>query len=102
MSRRKHRMYSDEFKREALQLVETSGKTIAEIERDLSLSSGLLHKWRQRYQISDVASETTIERSEIEQLKAELRRVKRENRVLREERDILKKTVQIFSQDDLR
>ena len=102
MSRRKHRMYSDEFKREALQLVETSGKTIAEIERDLSLSSGLLHKWRQRYQISDVASETTIERSEIEQLKAELRRVKRENHVLREERDILKKTVQIFSQDDLR
>lgn len=102
MSRRKHRMYSDEFKREALQLVKTSGKTVAAIERDLGLSSGLLYKWQQRYQVSEEAGESVIERSEVEQLKAELRQLKRENRVLRQERDILKKTVQIFSQDDLR
>lgn len=102
MSKRTYRVYSDEFKREALALLETSDKSVAAIERDLGVSPGLLYKWRDRYQMSAEASDNAIERSEIEQLKAELRQLKRENTVLRQERDILKKTVSIFSQDDPR
>ncbi len=102
MRKRTYRVYSDEFKREALELLETSGKSVAAIERDLGISSGLLYKWRNRYQMSDEASDNTIERSEMEQLKAQVRQLKRENTVLRQERDILKKTVSIFSQDDPR
>jgi len=91
------KQYSDEFKREALRLLETSGKTVAEVERELGLSHGLLRQWKKRFRVN-VATET-LELSEVEQLKAELRRVKRELEIVQQERDILKKTVGIFSKD---
>ena len=40
---RKRKTYSREFKVEAIQLAETSGKPIAAIERDLGLSVGQIH-----------------------------------------------------------
>jgi len=39
--------YSEEFKREALRLLESSGKTVAALERELGLSHGLLRGWRE-------------------------------------------------------
>lgn len=97
MSKRKYRMYSDEFKRNALELAETSDKSDAQIERDLGMSAGLLSQWRKRYKVSEESS--GLELNEVEQLKAELKRLKRENEVLTQERDILKKAVTIFSKD---
>ena len=97
MSKRKRRMYSDEFKRNALELAETTDKSDAQIERDLGMSSGLLCRWRARYSLSEETSQ--LELSEVEQLKAELKQLKRENEVLTQERDILKKAVTIFSKD---
>lgn len=88
--------YSEEFKKEALHLLETSGKTKAELERDLGLSHGLLRKWQLRYQIEEETQELIP--SEVEHLKAQIRQLKRDNEVLRREREILKKTVSIFSQ----
>lgn len=44
MSKRQYRMYKDEFKRNALELVKTSGKSHARIERDLRMSAGLLSR----------------------------------------------------------
>jgi transposase len=89
--------YSEEFKRDAIRLQETSGKSIGIIEKELGLSHNLLHQWKKRYQVNDETDE--LERSEIEQLKAELRQAKRELEITRQERDILKKTVRIFSKD---
>lgn len=97
MSKRTHRMYSDEFKRDALELAETSDKSIAQLERELGLSSGLLYKWREKFELNETSGE--LELTELEQLKAEVQRLKRENKVLTEERDILKKAVSIFSKD---
>lgn len=51
MSRKKYKKYSIEFKRDAPRLLETSGKRVVEIERDLGLSTGLLYKWRERYRV---------------------------------------------------
>jgi len=89
--------YSEEFKRDAIRLQETSGKSVGAIERELGLSHNLLRQWKKRYQVNEVTD--GLERSEIEQLKAELRQAKRELEITRQERDILKKTVQIFSKD---
>lgn len=97
MSKRSYRMYSEEFKRNAIELVANSGKSINQIEQDLGLSAGLLHKWRERYQVS--AATGVLEASEIEQLKAEVRRLRQENKIVTQERDILKKVVSIFSKD---
>ena len=89
--------YPESFKKEALHLLETSGKPMSEIERDLGMTPGLLSKWKKRFQVNPVNDE--LELSEVEQLKAELRQAKRELEITRMERDILKKTVGIFSKD---
>jgi transposase len=95
MGENKH--YSDAFKREAIRLQANSGKTVAEVERDLGLSHGLLRHWKKRFQLPEKGE--GLELSEVEQLKAELRRTKRELEIVQQERDILKKTVGIFSKD---
>jgi transposase len=90
--------YTQEFKKEALRLAETSGKSISALERDLGITPGLLHKWRQRYQIGeDQDGQGRLERSELEAAQAEIRRLRRELEVTRQEREILKAAVAIFS-----
>ena len=91
------RQYSDEFKKEAVHLLENSGKKVSEIERELGIPHGLVRKWQKRFQINPVNNE--LELSEVEQLKAQLREMKRELEITRMERDILKKTVGIFSKE---
>lgn|SRR5690242_5896628 len=91
------KQYSEAFKREALRLLSSKGKTLAEVERELGLSHGLLRYWKKRFEVSENSDELAL--SEVEQLKAELRRAKRELEIVQQERDILKKTVGIFSKD---
>jgi transposase-like protein len=38
--------YTAEFKREAVQLVQTSGKPIAQVARELGISDTSIHQWR--------------------------------------------------------
>ncbi|MCP4208905.1 MAG: IS3 family transposase [Shimia sp.] len=83
------RRYGREFKREAIRLYKTSGKSMRQIEIDLGITPGLLNKWRgQVRQNGQQAFPGTGHQTEME---AELRRLKRENDILRQERDILKK-----------
>jgi transposase len=100
MKMTKKKSYSDEFKRDAIGLQETSGKSVAEIERELGLSHNLLRQWKKRYQVDEETNE--LEHSEMEQLKAELRQARRELEIARQERDILKKAISIFSKDGLK
>lgn len=95
MMRKKNASYSEEFRREALNLLASSGKSKTALEDELGLTHGLLRKWELRYQVNSETDE--LERSEIEALKAENRRLKRELELVRQEREILKKTVTIFS-----
>ena len=83
----KKKQYSDEFKREAIRLQESSGKNVAEIERELGLSHNLLRQWKKRFQIDEKS--TTLELNEVEKLKLELRQVRRELEIVQQERDIL-------------
>ena len=89
--------YNETFKRDAIRLQETSGKSIGAIEKELGLSHNLLRQWKKRYQVNEGTNE--LERSEVEQLKTELRQTKRELLIAQQERDILKKTISIFSKD---
>jgi transposase len=87
MNNKQYRTYTEEFKLEALELLESSDKSAAQIERDLGITKGLLLKWRDRYQV----------KREGGQAQAEIKRLRRQLRVAEEERDILKKAVSIFS-----
>lgn len=87
------RTYTEEFKREAVQLMEASGKGIAEIARDLGINDNNLYRWRGWYGNLPQANTNGNAR----EMEGELKRLRRENEVLRQERDILKKAMSIVS-----
>ena len=98
MDERNNRKYPQEFKLEALELLQRGDKSAGQIERDLGITPGLLGKWRARYQIVAGQGETsTIEPSDLEAAKAEIRRLQRQLANVEEEREILKKALNIFS-----
>jgi len=87
------RKYPEEFKREAVRLMETSGKPIAELARDLGINDNNLYRWRGLY-----GSQSQVNTNgSVAEMTAELKRLRRENEVLRAERDILKKAMSIVS-----
>jgi transposase len=98
MNDRNYRKYSQEFKLEALELLQRGDKSAGQIERELGITPGLLVKWKARYQIVTKEGQVPeIGPSDMEAAKAEIRRLQRELANMEEERDILKKALYIFS-----
>ena len=98
MDERNYRKYSQEFKRDALELLRRGDKSAGQIERELGITPGLLVKWRARYQIVAREGEAVqIGPSDMEAAKAEIRRLQRALAHAEEEREILKKVLNIFS-----
>jgi transposase len=97
MNNRQYRTYTEEFKLEALELLASSGKSAAELERELGITKGLLLKWRDRYQVKREGGQAQLAPSDIAEAQAEIKRLRWQLRVAEEERDILKKAVSIFS-----
>jgi len=60
------RQYSDEFKKDAIQLLETSGKKLSEIERELGIPHGLVRNWQKRFQVNPASNK--LELSEVERV----------------------------------
>jgi transposase-like protein len=48
MNDRNYRKYSQEFKLEALELLQRGDKSAGQIERELGITPGLLMKWKAR------------------------------------------------------
>jgi transposase len=86
--RRARREFTPEFKRDAVELVRTSGRPIAEIARELGIYDSTLGNW---------VRQDRIDRGEQEGLtsdqQARLHQLERDNAKLRMERDLLKRTV---------
>jgi len=82
------RQFTEEFKRDAVELVRTSGRPVAEIARELGIYDSTLGNW---------ARQDRIDRGEREGLtsdeRARLRQLEADNARLRMERDLLKRTV---------
>ena len=88
--------YDSEFKRSAVELVHTSGKSMAAVERDLGMSRGLLKGWVR--EAREDGAEAFRGHGKLKADDEEMRRLRREVEILRQERDILKKAIAIFSQ----
>jgi transposase len=82
------RQYSDDFKREAVKLVE-AGRSKPEVARALGVARKTLHDWGQQFG-SKARGESAHEADELKQLREE-------NRQLRMERQILKKATAFFA-----
>lgn len=90
MARRFRRRFSEEFKAEAVRLVQQSDEPLAKLAKDLGVSPRSLRDWVEAAQPPSQERLTEDERSE-------LQRLRRENRQLRIERDILKKATAFFA-----
>lgn len=89
----KRQTYTQEFRDEAVRVTVTSGKSVAQVARDLGIKVATLHEWRRhaRYEHHlPVADNETSEQ--------QLKRLQKENELLRQERDILKKAIAYFAQ----
>jgi transposase len=97
------RQYTDEFKREAVGLLASSGRPLSQIARELGIAPSRLRAWRNK---GDGGHAGSLRRSNTQaaiphagvDLAAENARLRRENERLRMEREILKKTLRIFSE----
>lgn len=91
----KKRTYSRAFKLQALELAQSGQKSINEIERDLGITPGLLHKWKAR--MKGDGKQAFPGKGHLKEDEARIRRLEQETEVLRQERDILKKALAIVS-----
>jgi transposase len=86
--RRSRRQFTEDFKRDAVDLVRTTGRPVAEIARELGIYDSTLGNW---------VRQDRIDRGEQDGLSSEeqarLRELERDNAKLRMERDLLKRTV---------
>ncbi len=94
---KKNRRYTEEFKREVLEMAASGEISVAQLSRDLGITSSLIYKWRERYRVD--ANSGNLKPSAEREVEAEIRRLKRELSVVKQERDILKKAIQVFSRD---
>lgn len=98
MARRKRRKFTDEFKAETVALIRATGKSVAEVSRDLDLSETAVRNWLRQADIeAGKGPEGALTRAERE----ELTQLRRETRQLRMERDILKKAAAFFAKESL-
>ena len=92
MSRSPKKIYDVEFKKQAVQLLVTSGRPLAQVARELGVPAWSLREWKKRLQ-----PELAQQPETLEALRLRLALVERENFQLRQQRDILKKTLGIVS-----
>ena len=85
--------YTQEYKDEAVELVISSGRPIAEIARDLGINEGTLANWVNTARKSGKVKEKPLDTDE----RARLRELEEENRRLKMERDFLKKAAAWFA-----
>ena len=92
--KRVRRTHSDEFRRNAVSMVEDQGYTTAQTARELGVNQNLLRTWRKKY--GKAAGESSgLSESDQE----ELDRLRKEVSRLRMERDILKKATACFANE---
>ena len=91
------RVYTSQFKREAVELVEREGLSVAEAARRLGVEQTLLRTWKVKFQEQgDQAFPGAGQRTAVEE---ENRQLREENARLKMERDILKKATAFFARE---
>lgn len=97
ISRRSRRVFDEQFKRDAVDLVLKQGRSITAVARDLGVSVPALAKWK-RAVVGSGRREVFPGHGRQSGLEEELRQVKRDLAIAQQERDILKKALSVFSQ----
>lgn len=89
------RVYTREFKEEALQLLATSGRSANQLEQELGVGKGCLTRWK--HELASEGEQAFPGHGRLPAEQERVRQLEREVEILRQERDILKKAIAIFS-----
>lgn len=102
MQRNERRSFTDDYKRQAVDLVASSGRSIGSVAKELGLRDSVSRRWVERRGAG--REPTAVPRLPTQQAvlssadqAAEIARLQQENERLRMERDILKKSIAIFA-----
>jgi len=87
----KRKKYDREFREGAVRIVNETGKSVAQVARDLGVNEGTLGNWVARDRQAREGTEG-LSRDDVEELK----RLRAENAELRMERDVLKRSVVLW------
>lgn len=90
--RKLRRYYDEEFKRSAVEMLESGQRSAVELGRELGVSDCSLGKWKRRYGKDGAGGAAEAAEERIKNLERELERVSRQ-------RDILKKALGILGQE---
>ena len=96
MSKQERRLFTNEFKQEAVRLVETSGRTISQVADDLGIGLSTLTRWKRVFREADLLA------GPHDDVTKELARLRKENEILRQEREILKRATTFFVKEGSR
>ena len=92
-TQRQRRKFSAQFKAEAVQLVIESGRSAAEVARELQVNEGTLGNWVNKYRAEHPEPRKALSPVDA----AKLAEVEEENRRLRMENEFLKKAAAFFA-----
>jgi transposase len=98
-TKRKHIIYKEEFRRAAVEMVIHSGKTQAQVARELGCSEYSLNLWKKAYLKGQAPAEIDGRQRSPEQMFEEIRRLQKENEYLKRQREILKKAMSILGEE---
>jgi len=88
-----------QFKIDAIQMYENGEKSMAQVERELGITKGLLAKWREELLQAKDQADAFPGNGNLPDSEGRLRQLERENAQLRQEKEILKKVLGIYSKD---
>ena len=101
MEGRRRRSFTDDYKRQAVDLVASSGRSIGAVAKELGLRDSVLRRWVElrgagrepmvSWRLTTQGAVPSADQA------AEIARLQQENERLRMERDILKKSIAIFA-----
>ncbi len=97
--------YTEEFRRDAVELLRSSGRPVSHVARELGVDVNSLRAWRNRILGQSAGSgfgavgEEERAGASAEELFEEVRKLRRENEYLKRQREILKKAASILAED---
>ena len=96
MGERERRIFTEDFRREAVRLTEKSGRMIMKLADYLRIGLFSLTRWKRQYRETDLLA------GPHEDTAKELARLRKENEILRQEREILKRAATFFAKEGSR
>ena len=89
----KKRVYTEEFSRQTVHLLRTSGKSAQQIADELGMPQSVLSRWKRTADKVQAPSADVVKQAE------EIRQLRREVERLKMEREILKKATAFFAKE---